>query len=156
MQLPEATAKMTESRMARNSGERKASAPPPRIAEVIEKIRKHLQGEIRDFRDIAIDLGGADRFARQVYQAAREIPAGETRTYGELAKALGQPAAARDVGQALARNPIALIIPCHRVVAAGGKPGGFSTHGGRATKARMLGVEGGAKPDSLDRPARKR
>src|SRR3989442_11734152 len=140
---------MAESRMARNSGARKASAPPPRIAEVIEKVRKHLQGEIQDFRDIAIDLDGADPFARQVYAAAREIPAGETRTYGALAKALGQAAPARDVGQALARNPIALIIPCHRVVAAGGKPGGFSAHGGRATKARMLGIEGArdsAKP----------
>src|SRR6266852_150608 len=98
---------------------------------------------------------GADRFARQVYEAAREIQAGETRTYGELAKALGQPAAARDVGQALARNPIALIIPCHRVVAAGGKPGGFSAHGGRATKARMLAIEGATKPDSFDSPSRK-
>src|SRR5260370_4086978 len=156
LQLPEATAKMTESRSARNSGARKASAPPRRIAEVIEKIRKHLQGEIRDFRDIAIDLGGADRFARQVYQAAREIPAGETRTYGELAKALGQPAAARDVGQALARNPIALIIPCHRVVAAGGKPGGVSASGGPATKARRLGIAGAAEPHSFDQPSRQR
>ena len=155
LHLPEATAKMTESRMARHSGARKASAPPPRIAEVIEKIRKHLQGEIQDFRDIAIDLDGADRFARQVYEAAREIPAGETRTYGELAKALGQPGDARDVGQALARNPVALIIPCHRVVAAGGKPGGFSAHGGRATKARMLEIEGAAKPDSFARDSAK-
>src|SRR5712691_7547679 len=137
------------------SGARKASAPPLRIAEVIEKIRKHLQGEIQDFRDIAIDLDGADRFARQVYEAAREIPAGETRTYGELAKALGQTGDARDVGQALARNPIALIIPCHRVVAAGGKPGGFSAHGGRATKARMLGIEGATKPDSFARDSGK-
>jgi len=148
LQLPEAMAKITETRMARTSGARKASAPPPRIAEVIEKIRKHLQGEIQDFRDIAIDLDGADRFARQVYEAAREIPPGETRTYGELAKALGQPAAARDVGQALARNPIALIIPCHRVVAAGGKPGGFSAHGG-------LGIEGATKPDSFARDSGK-
>src|SRR3989449_11415597 len=92
-QLPEATAKMTETRMARNSGARKASAPPPRIAEVIEKIRKHLQGEIQDFRDIAIDLDGAERFAQQVYEAAREIPAVETRNYVELAKGLGQPRA---------------------------------------------------------------
>ncbi len=118
-------------------------------------MRKHLQGEIQDFRDIAIHLDAADRFARQVYEAAREIPAGETRTYGELAKALGQPGDARDVGQALARNPIALIIPCHRVVAAGGKPGGFSAHGGRTTKARMLGIEGAAKPDSFARDSGK-
>ncbi len=155
LQLPEANAKMTESRMARRFGARKASAPPPRIAEVIEKIRKHLQGEVQDFRDIAIDLDGAGAFERQVYEAAREIPAGETRTYGELAKALGQPAAAREVGQALGRNPIGLIIPCHRVVAAGGKPGGFSAHGGRATKARMLAIEGATKSESFARGSAK-
>jgi methylated-DNA-[protein]-cysteine S-methyltransferase len=133
---------MTKSRIARNSGGRMSSAPPPRIVEVIEKVRKHLQGGLQDFRDITIDLDGAGPFARQVYEAARRIPAGQTRTYGELAKALDRPAAARAVGQALARNPIGLIIPCHRVLAAGGKPGGFSAHGGRATKARMLAIEG--------------
>ncbi len=142
LQLPEATTKRTESRIARNSGARKSSAPPPRIAEVIKKICKHLQGEAQDFRDITVDLDGAGPFARQVYEAAREIPTGQTRTYGELANALSQPTAARAVGQALGRNPIALIIPCHRVLAAGGKPGGFSAHGGRATKARMLAIEG--------------
>jgi len=142
LQLPEATRKMTESRIARSAGARKSSAPPPQVAAVIERVRKHLQGDAQDFLDITLDLDGADPFARQVYQAARRIPAGQTRTYGELATALRRPAAARAVGQALGRNPIGLIIPCHRVVAAGGKPGGFSAHGGRATKARMLAIEG--------------
>jgi len=142
LQLPEATRTMTESRIARSAGARKSSAPPPQIAEVIERVRKHLQGDAQDFLDITLDLDGADPFARQVYQAARRIPAGQTRTYGQLAKAVSRPAAARAVGQALGRNPIGLIIPCHRVVAAGGKPGGFSAHGGRATKARMLAIEG--------------
>ncbi len=141
LQLPEATTAMTESRMAR-TGARKLSAPPPQIAEVIARVQKHLHGELQDFRDVAVDLDGADPFARQVYEAAREIPAGKTSTYGELAKALGQPAAARDVGQALGRNPIPLIIPCHRVLAAGGKRGGFSAPGGRATKTRLLAIEG--------------
>lgn len=144
LQLPEATAEMTESRIARNSGARRSSEPPPQIAEIIERVRKHLQGNIQDFRDVTVDLEAADPFARQVYEAARKITAGQIRTYGELAKALGQPTAARAVGQALGRNPIALIIPCHRVLAAGGKPGGFSAHGGRATKARMLAIEGAA------------
>ncbi len=148
LQLPEATAKMTESRIAQRSGARKPSTPPPQIAEIIEKVCKHLRGEVQDFRNIALNLGGADPFARQVYEAARSIPAGQTRTYGEIAKDLGQPGAARDVGQALAKNPIALIIPCHRVVAAGGKPGGFSARGGPATKAKMLALEGATQPDS--------
>ena len=142
LQLPEATTIMTESRIARSSGARKSSAPPPPIAEVIEKVCRHLQGEVQDFRDITVDLDGAAPFARQVYEAAREIPAGQTRTYGQLAEALHRPAAARAVGQILARNPIPLIIPCHRVLAAGGKPGGFSAHGGRTTKARLLAIEG--------------
>jgi O-6-methylguanine DNA methyltransferase len=151
LQLPEATAKMTESRIARNSGVRKSSAPPPRIAAIIEKIRKHLQGELQDFRDVAVDLNGVDPFARLVYEAAREIPAGQTRTYGDLAKSLNRPNAARDVGQALGKNPIALIIPCHRILAAGGKSGGFSAHGGRATKARLLAIEGAPLLPLLDR-----
>jgi len=142
LQLPEATRQRTEARIARNSESRQPTAPPPRIAEVIDKIRRHLQGELQDFRDVAVDLDNAPAFARQVYDAAREIPAGQTRTYGEIAKALGQPAAAQDVGQALSKNPIPLIIPCHRVAAADGKPGGFSAHGGRATKFKLLALEG--------------
>jgi O-6-methylguanine DNA methyltransferase len=141
-QLPGATAKATESRIARHSGARAPSAPPPPIAEVIQKVRKHLQGETQDLRNIPLDLDGVGPFARKVYEAARKIPAGETVTYGQLAKALGRPKAARAVGQALGRNPIALIVPCHRVQAAGGKPGGFSAHGGCTTKAKMLAMEG--------------
>ena len=91
--------------------------------------------------DVAVDLDGAESFARQVYEAARQIPAGQTRTYGEIAKALRE-SDARAVGQALGKNPIPLIIPCHRVLAAGGKTGGFSAPGGRATKARLLAIEG--------------
>jgi len=101
-----------------------------------------LGGKAQDFSDVTLDLGGTGLFARRVYEAARNIPAGETRTYGEIAKALNQPAAAQAVGQALGRNPIPLIIPCHRVVAACGKAGGFSAHGGRSTKARILEIEG--------------
>ena len=150
LQLPEETAELTERRIARNSGVRESSEPPVRIAEVIEKVRKHLLGEVQDFRDVAIDLDAADPFARLVYEAAREIPAGQTRTYGELARALHRPNAARAVGQALGKNPVALIIPCHRVLAAGGKTGGFSAHGGRATKARLLAIEGAPLLPLLD------
>jgi O-6-methylguanine DNA methyltransferase len=142
VQLPEATPQATESRIARKSGSAKPSVPPPRIAEIIEKIRRHLQGEIQDFRGIAVDLEGVAPFAHLVYEAARKIPPGQTRTYGEIAKAVGQPNAAQDVGQALSKNPVPIIVPCHRVSAAGGKPGGFSAHGGRATKSKLLALEG--------------
>jgi len=149
LQLPEATPEMTESRLAQDSRARPSSAPPPEIREVIERVRKHLQGDVQDFRDVAVDLEGRGLFARRVYAAAREIPAGETRTYGEIAAALNLPAAARAVGQALGRNPVGVIIPCHRVLAAGGKPGGFSAYGGRATKARLLEIEGALAQRSL-------
>jgi O-6-methylguanine DNA methyltransferase len=142
LQLPEATPQATESRIARKSGSSRPSVPPPRIDEIIEKIRRHLHGEVQDFRGVTVDLDGVAQFARQVYEAAREIPPGQTRTYGEIAKILGQPAAAQEVGQALSKNPVPIIIPCHRVAAAGGKPGGFSAHGGRATKFKLLALEG--------------
>jgi methylated-DNA-[protein]-cysteine S-methyltransferase len=76
-----------------------------------------------------------------VYLAARDILAGQTLTYGELARNLGAPGAARAVGQALGKNPFAPIVPCHRVLAAGGRPGGFSAHGGPSTKLKMLAIE---------------
>lgn len=97
---------------------------------------------MQDFRGIAVDLSGVEAFAREVYGAAREIPAGQTRTYGEIAKSLGQPSAAQEVGQALSQNPIPIIVPCHRVSAANGKLGGFSAPGGRATKLKLLALEG--------------
>ncbi|BBA36297.1 methylated-DNA-protein-cysteine methyltransferase [Methylocaldum marinum] len=140
-QLPDATVQATEARIARESGARPSSAPPA-IAAIIERIRRHLGGEAEDFRDIEVGLDHVGPFARQVYAAARAIPAGRTATYGEIAEAVARPGAARAVGQALGKNPIPLIIPCHRVLAAGGKPGGFSAPGGLATKSRMLAVEG--------------
>lgn len=149
IQLPEATPRATESRIARKSGSSRPSSPPPRIAEIIGRIRLHLQGEIQDFRDVAVDWNSVAPFFRQIYEAAREIPAGQTRTYGEIAKAVGQPAAAQEVGQAMAKNPVPIIVPCHRVAGAGGKAGGFSAHGGRATKAKLLALEGAPVTPSL-------
>jgi|SRR5215469_890840 len=143
-QLPEATAQATEDRLARKSGSHHPGVPPQPIAELIERIRRHLLGEAQDFRDVIIDLDGVAPFFQKVYQAVRSIPPGQTRTYGEIARVLGEPAAAQEVGQAMAKNPIPLIVPCHRVAAAGGKPGGFSAHGGRATKAKLLALEGAA------------
>lgn len=142
LQLPEATPGATESRIARKSRTNRSSLPPPEIVAVIERIRRHLGGEVQEFRSVAVDLTDVTPFCRQVYEAAREIPPGQTRTYGEIAKAVGQPDAAQEVGQAMARNPAPILIPCHRVAAAGGKPGGFSAHGGRSTKSKLLALEG--------------
>ena len=142
VQLPEATPQATESRIARKAGSDQRSAPPREIATIIEKIRKHLDGEVQDFRGVALDLENVEPFFRQIYEATRQIPPGQTRTYGEIAKAVGQPAAAQEVGQAMAKNPVPILVPCHRVAAAGGKLGGFSAPGGPATKARLLAIEG--------------
>jgi len=141
-QLPEATRTLTDARIAGSSGGRMARVPPPRIAGIIGKVRKHLRGELQDFLDVAVDLDGAGPFARQVYEAVRKIPAGRTTTYGGLAAGMNRPTAARAVGQALGRNPVPLIIPCHRVLARGKNPGGFSAHGGVETKAKLLDIEG--------------
>ena len=142
VQLPEPTAQATEARIARKAPSNQASVPPPEIAVVIEKIRLHLEGKIQDFRGVALGLENVPPFFRQIYEATREIPPGQTRTYGEIAKALGQPAAAQEVGQAMAKNPVPILVPCHRVAAAGGKLGGFSAPGGPATKAKLLALEG--------------
>jgi len=141
-QLPEATRRLTDTRIAGSSGGRKARVPPPYIAGIIRKVQRHLRGDVQDFRDIVVDLDAMGPFARQVYEAVRKIPAGRTKSYGQLATDMNRPTASRAVGQALGRNPIPLIIPCHRVLARGKDLRGFSAHGGVETKARMLEIEG--------------
>jgi methylated-DNA-[protein]-cysteine S-methyltransferase len=94
-----------------------------------------------DLISVELDMSGVPPFHRRVYQLIRTIPPGETMSYGEVATLLGSPGAARAVGQALRRNPFALVVPCHRVVAAGGRLGGFSANGGLATKVRLLALE---------------
>lgn len=119
------------------------AAPPPVVAAAIAAVQRYFAGAATDFSGVAVDLGPQDAFFEQVYAAVRRLPWGDTTTYGALAKALGAgPEAARDVGQAMATNPVPLIIPCHRVLAAGGKVGGFSAPGGAATKLKMLALEG--------------
>jgi O-6-methylguanine DNA methyltransferase len=140
-QLPEATAEDTESRIAEKSDARRCANAPIAISALVGRIGKHLSGDLQDFRDVRVDLGAAAPFARQVLEAAREIGPGETMTYGDLALGVGRPDAARAVGRIMGSNPIPLIIPCHRVVAARGKAGGFSAPGGRMTKAELLAIE---------------
>ena len=117
-----------------------AELPPP-IAAAVDGIRALLAGEARDLGDIQLDERGIPEFRRQVHALTRAIPPGQTRTYGEIAAALGQPGAARAVGRAEGDNPFPPIVPCHRVMGAGGEPTGFSAPGGVATKRRMLLIE---------------
>jgi methylated-DNA-[protein]-cysteine S-methyltransferase len=113
------------------------------VATVIAAAQRYFAGEAVDFSDVAVDLDGQDDFFRRIYAATRALGYGQTSTYGTLAKELGAgPEAARDVGQAMAKNPVPLIIPCHRVLAAGGKVGGFSAPGGSNSKVKMLALEG--------------
>jgi methylated-DNA-[protein]-cysteine S-methyltransferase len=115
---------------------------PDFVRSAAEAMAAVLAGERRDLRDVPLDERRIDRFRREVYAATRSIPAGTTATYGQIARAIGRPDGARDVGAALARNPYPIVVPCHRVVAADGALTGFSAPGGIATKRRMLELEG--------------
>jgi len=117
-------------------------APPDWVKDAIVRITRLLEGHDEDLSAIPLDLDGLPPFHRKVYEAARHIGRGQIRTYGQVAAEVGSPGAFRAVGQALAKNPIPIVVPCHRVVAAGGKPGGFSAPGGLDTKARLLAIEG--------------
>ena len=142
VQLPEAHAGETRARLRRRFPSAVEASPPPDVGAAIDAIGALLRGEEPDLAVVALDMGHVPEFDRRVYEAARGIPPGATLTYGEIARRLGEPGAAREVGQALGRNPFAIVVPCHRVVAAGGKYGGFSANGGTATKLRLLALEG--------------
>ena len=141
-QLPASDALATERNLLRRLSGAVPGAPPPLVQEVVAAVELYFQGEDIDFSGVQLDLGEQQEFFKRVYAAARRIAWGQTTTYGALAKELGAgPEAARDVGQAMARNPVPLIIPCHRVLAAGGKVGGCSAPGGSTAKIRMLVLE---------------
>jgi methylated-DNA-[protein]-cysteine S-methyltransferase len=123
--------------------------PPPEVEQAIELIQRLLAGEAVDLHDVVLDMEGLDNFDRRVADVARAIAPGETLTYGDVAKRAGAPGEAREVGAAMGRNRFAPIVPCHRVVAAGGKLGGFSAPGGVETKLRMLEIERGHAPGPL-------
>jgi methylated-DNA-[protein]-cysteine S-methyltransferase len=146
IQLPEGDKNATRARLARRFRQAREAQTPIEILLAIGRIVALLRGERVDLTPVALDMEAVPAFDRDVYVAARGIPPGATRTYGEIAKAIGRPDAARDVGVALARNPLAIVVPCHRVVAANGKTGGFSAGGGVATKLKLLAIEGGAGP----------
>ncbi|HEY0464748.1 MAG TPA: methylated-DNA--[protein]-cysteine S-methyltransferase, partial [Polyangiaceae bacterium] len=139
--LPEATASATRRRMALRYPEMNESAPPPVVQRAIDRIVTLLRGEVSDLEPIALDMSLVPAFHRRVYELARTIRPGTTLSYGEVASRIGSPGAARAVGRALGKNPFAIVVPCHRVLAAGGKPGGFSANGGIETKLKMLRIE---------------
>ena len=142
-QLPTRSAEATERMLRRRMPDAEPGTPPPGVAAAIAAVKRYFAGEETDFSGFALDLSEQDAFFQRIYAAARQVGWGRTTTYGTLAKELGAgPEVARDVGQAMATNPVALFIPCHRVLAAGGKVGGFSAPGGATAKRRMLELEG--------------
>jgi methylated-DNA-[protein]-cysteine S-methyltransferase len=142
VQLPESTAEATRERLQMHWPDAAESEPTAAASRAIAGITALLAGEPDPMDDVAIDLDGVSDFRRGVYEIARSVGPGNTITYGEIANRLGEPHAAREVGQALGANPVPLIVPCHRVLAAGGKLGGFSARGGVTTKSRLLAIEG--------------
>ncbi len=141
VQLPEGAVRATRSRMMARFPDALEAEPTPSVHAAVDAIVSLLRGGAGDLSGIVLDMAGVPTFHRRVYEAARAIPAGSTVTYGELAGRLGAPNASRAVGQALGRNPFAIVVPCHRVLAAGGKVGGFSANGGITTKLRLLSTE---------------
>ncbi len=140
-QLPEPSDARTLHRLYRGAAALPQAEPPPEVQTTLERIVALLQGKPIDLRDVALNFDGIPPFHQRVYEVAREILAGQTRTYGDVATQLGDPGASRAVGQALGANPFAIIVPCHRVLAAGGRSGGFSAGGGVSTKLRILLIE---------------
>jgi methylated-DNA-[protein]-cysteine S-methyltransferase len=142
VQLPEKSIDSTRTRLMRHCPAADEIEPPKPIAHAIADIQALLSGQTRTLRAITLDMRRVPAFNARVYETARAIPPGQTRTYGEIARAIGDADGARAVGQALSRNPFAIVVPCHRVVGADFKLVGFSANGGIATKLRMLQIEG--------------
>ena len=149
--LPEKSDAATRARLLRGQGAAaETSSPPDPIQSVIDDIKALFEGAPRDLAYADLDLGGVTDFDRSVLDLTLAIRPGETRTYGDLARELGDVALSRRVGQALGRNPVPIIVPCHRVVGANGLMTGFSAPGGTDTKLKLLKIEGALAPDLFD------
>jgi methylated-DNA-[protein]-cysteine S-methyltransferase len=146
VQLPEQNAEATRARLQRRLRDLRERVPTDGVQRTIDDITALLAGHASDLDGVPLDLHGVPAFHQRVYAVTRRIRPGGTASYGDIAVRLGEPGAARAVGQALGRNPVPLIVPCHRVLAAGGKFGGFSGFGGVATKMRLLAIEGAILP----------
>jgi methylated-DNA-[protein]-cysteine S-methyltransferase len=154
VQLPELNPAATRSRVQRRFPGASEAPPPAFASRAIDEIVAVLEGEPRDLSGIPLDMEAVPEFHQRVYAVARTIPPGQTSTYGEIAVRLGAPGTARAVGQALGRNPFAIVVPCHRVLAADGGMGGFSAGGGVATKRQMLRIEGAPAVAGVHEPLR--
>lgn len=157
VQLPEADDDAVRRGLRRGRPRLEETEPPPAVRQVAHGIAALVEGGGADMTDAALDLGAVPPFDRRVYEVVRGIPPGDTLSYGEVAALAGAPGGARAVGQALGRNPFAVVVPCHRVIGAHGRVGGFSARGGVATKLRMLAAEGAAVsglPGLYDAPPR--
>ena len=152
LQLPESDRAATERRLKARSGGVPAE-PTTRMMEAIAEIQRYMRGTRVDFTAVPLDVVVDEPFRQGVYEALRLVPWGETVTYGELARRVGAAGQAREVGQVMGRNPVPVIVPCHRVLAAGNKAGGFSAYGGTFTKERLLALEGVTIGVEADAPA---
>jgi len=141
VQLPERHAEATRNRLRRRFPNAVETPPDGAIQRAIDGIIALLQGEARDLTFVTLDMAGVPPFRQSIYAVLRGIPPGSTRSYGEIATRLGAQLTARDVGEAMGKNPFPIIVPCHRVVGTGGRIGGFSANGGVATKLRLLNIE---------------
>jgi methylated-DNA-[protein]-cysteine S-methyltransferase len=145
VQLPESNESATLARLlCKEGGNATPGRPTPSVQQTIDDMMALLAGEPRDLLGAVLDMRPIPEFFRHIYAVVRRIPPGRTLSYGEVAAQCGEPGAARSVGQAMARNPYPIIVPCHRVLAAHGRAGGFSAPGGIATKLRLLAIEGAA------------
>jgi len=141
VQLPEVAPRSTERSLAVGNRRPWSGPLPDPIGQAVMELRRYFDGTPTDLMSVVVDLDDLPPFHVEVYAKARLIPWGETRSYGELARSLGVPGAARAIGQAMGRNPVPIVVPCHRVLAHGSGLGGFSAPGGRATKQRLLELE---------------
>lgn len=151
--LPEANAAATRARLQRRWGDSRELVPPADVQRSVDRIGRVLCGQADALLDIELDMVAVPPFNQRVFASARNIRPGTTLTYGQLAAQLGEPNAARAVGQALGANPFPIVVPCHRVLGAGGRAGGFSANGGTRTKLRLLEIEGaplGGSPGLFD------
>jgi len=151
--LPERDPETARSGFLRRFPEAAEAPTPPQLAQTVAGIQALMRGEKADLTAAPLDLARTPEFHARVYEIARAIPPGETLTYGQIAERLGDKLLAREVGQALGKNPWPIVVPCHRVTAAGGKPGGFSARGGVNTKLKLLAIEGAAAAPNFAKQA---
>lgn len=148
--FPETNDDKTRARLRRRAPDAEEAEPTEEIARLIQDIAALFGGEPRDLSYVRLDMDGVGAFERKVYALSVGIKPGEAKTYGDLAKALGDVAQSRRVGQALGRNPFPIVVPCHRIVGADGAMTGFSAPGGAELKRKLLKIEGALAPDLFD------